>query len=249
MPDRKFMFDVHVFDAPPKEEIVEDLPPPPPTFSEEELAAAKDMAFEQGRMQGHKEERESREQYIATLLDTVSQNFSQLFAAETMREIVFEKEALRLAVAALDLLFPSLDEKLGHGEAYKIIEKTLIAHRKTKEITIQVSPGTKGEIEALITRIREGEHEDVSWRVVEIADMPPGGAVLEWSDGGAVRDSARAAAEVRRQLVALFGAPLSVLTEEGISEMGQGDVHLTPDTESGDPAAAAPATPKEQDHE
>lgn len=240
--EKKFLFDLNVFDAPePEEELDEDLPPPPPTFSEEELAVAKDMAFEQGRQQGQKEQVEAREQYVATSLERIADSFSQLFAAETMREIVFEKEALRLAVAALDLLFPLLNEKLGREEVHNIIQKTLASHRKTKEILIQVPAGMKGEIETLINRLHDEDQEHVAWRVVEIADMSPGNCALEWSDGGAVRDSVRAAADIRRQIVDLFGAPIAHLSETALSETGQSDIELTLETESG--AAAGDNAP------
>ena len=79
--EKKFFFDVNIFDAPEKEEIPEDLPPPPPTFSEDELAAARDIAFEQGRQQGQREQREARETRVAELLEIITQNFSHLFAA------------------------------------------------------------------------------------------------------------------------------------------------------------------------
>jgi flagellar assembly protein FliH len=244
--ERKFLFDLNVFDAPPPEveEEQEDLPPPPPTFSEEEMAVAKDMAFEQGRQQGQREQIESREQYVAISLEQIAQNFSQLFAAETMREIIFEKEALRLSVAALDLLFPLLNEKLGREEVHNIIEKTLLAHRKTKEIVIHVPQGMKGEIETLINRLHDEDQANVAWRVMEMADMAPGNCTLEWSDGGAVRDSVRAAAEIRRQITALFGAPLSILDETALSESGKSDVISKSNAESGEQATAdiPPAT-------
>lgn len=246
--ERKFLFDLNVFDAPAPEE--ENAPPPPPTFSEDELSAAKDMAFEQGRQQGQKEQLETREQYIATSLEQIAQNFSHLFAAETMREIVFEKEALRLAVAALDLLFPTLNEKLGRDEVHKIIEKTLASHRKTKEILIQVPSGMKGEVETLINRLHDQDQENVAWRVVEVADMAAGNCVLEWADGGAVRDSLRAAADIRRQIVDLFGAPMAVFDETALSETGNSDVRLGGNTESGETQAEPPAAPAtETDHE
>ena len=219
--DKKFFFDVNIFDAPPKEEILEDLPPPPPVFSEDELAGAKDMAFEQGRQLGQKEQVESREQYVAVTLDTVAQNFSRLFAAETMREAIFEKESLRLAISLLDLLYPSFDQKVGADEVRKVIEKTLTGHRKTKEITIRVSTGLKGEIETMITRIRREEHEEVLWRVVEDTNLAPGDCMLEWGDGGAVRDSVRTARDIRKNLEFLLGSP-----QERISEIGQSDVSL-----------------------
>lgn len=225
--DKKFFFDMNIFDAPPKEEIVENLPPPPPVYSEEELAAAKDMSFEQGRQQGQKEQLESREQFVAVSLDTVAQNFSKLFAAETIREAIFEKESLRLVLAALDLLYPSLEGKIGADEVRAVIEKTLTAHRKTKEITIRVSEGLKGEIETMITRIRRDEHEDVLWRVLENSALAPGECTLEWSDGGAVRDSVRTARDIRKNLENLLGGP-----QERVSEIGEGDVSLEDNGES-----------------
>jgi flagellar assembly protein FliH len=217
--DKKFLFDKHIFDAPEPEEIAEDLPPPPPVFSEDELAAAKDMAFEQGRLQGQKEQVESREQFVAVTLDTIAQNFSKLFAAEAIRESIFEKESLRLAIAALDLLSPLVRERLGGDEVRKVIEETLSAHRKTKEIAIRVPQGMKGEIEALVTRIRSDEHEAVLWRVLEDAALSGGDCTLEWSDGGAVRDSVRTARDIRKNLESLLGEP-----QEPISEIGEGDV-------------------------
>lgn len=222
--DRKFLFDRNIFDPPEPDEIPDDLPPPPPTFSEEELGAAKDIAFEQGRQQGQKEQTESREQFIAKSLEKIAQNFSHLFAAEAMRESVFEKEALHLTIEALDRLFPSLNEKVGADEVRKAIQKTLTDHRKTKEITIRVATGMRGEIEAMISRIRADEHEDVLWRVIEDAELSQGDCSLEWSDGGAVRDSRRAAADIRRNIEKILGKEVSVSTDIDDSEPSISDV-------------------------
>lgn len=233
--DRKFLFDVNIFDAPPKEEIDENLPPPPPTFSEDELAAAKDMSFEQGRQQGQREQVESREQFIAETLAKIAESFSHLFAAETVRESIFEKESLKLTVQSLDILFPSLNDKIGKDEVRKSIEKTLIDHRKTKEISIRVAIGMKSEIETLIARIRAGEHDEVLWRVTEDPSMTQGDCALEWSDGGAIRDSARTARDVRKNIEKLLDTPTPTLASEHDmphSEAAAKDVLLKQNSES-----------------
>lgn len=222
--DRKFYFDVNIFDAPPKDEVAEDLPPPPPTFSEEELAGAKDVSFEQGRQQGQREQRESREQEVAQTLSVIADNFSRLFAAETVRENIFEKESLKLTIAALDLLFPSLNDKIGREEVHKVIEKTLTDHRKTKEIKISVPVGFKGEIETLISRIRTNEHEEVLWRVTEDATLSSGDCRLEWSDGGAARDSVRTARDIRRNIEALLGETMPQTIDLSDSYIQNSDV-------------------------
>ena len=217
--EKKFLFDVNIFDAPEVEEVVEDLPPPPPTFSEDELAAAKDIAFEQGRQQGQKEQIESREQHIAQTLSRIADHFSHLFAAETLRENVFEKEALKLSIAALDVLFPLLNERLGRNEVLRVVEKTLRDHRKTKEILIHVPAGTTREVESLIDRIRANETEEALWRVLEDPLLSPGDCRLEWADGGAVRDSVRAAWDLRRNMESLLGGaqePVSEIKGDGI---------------------------------
>lgn len=229
--DRKFLFDKHIFDAPEKEEEPIDLPPPPPVFSEEELAAARDMAFEQGRQKGNREQMESREQFVAETLAKIADSFSHLFAAETLRENIFEKESLCLSIETLDLLFPLLNEKFGHEEVTRIIRKTLTDHKKTKEIIIRVPQGLKAEIEVLIARIREEEHEEALWRVMEDSILSPGDCALEWSDGGAVRDSLRAARDIRKNMEILLGAAVPAAVMGG-SDLPPSDVLLKPDNES-----------------
>lgn len=237
--DRKFLFDVNIFDAPPKEAIIEDLPPPPPVFSEDELSAAKDMAFEQGRQQGQKEQIESREQFVAVTLDKIAQNFSRLFAAETLRENVFEKESLRLAITTLDLLFPLLTKELGQKEVREVIEKTLASHRKTKEINICVPVGMMQDVETLIARLREGEHDEVLWRVIENPDLLAGDCTLEWGDGGAVRDSLRASQSIRGRIEAMLGETVQKTTTLEHSEEGK-TVVLSKDLTESDAPNDAP---------
>lgn len=231
-PDKKFFFDRNIFDAPPKEEVLEDLPPPPPVYSEDELGAAKDMAFEQGRQQGQKEQLAAREQFVGQTLSKIAESFSHLFAAETLRENVYEKESLRLSIAALDLLFPTMTEKAGRDEVRKVIEKTLSDHRKTKEISILVAPDMKGEIEALISRLRSTEHEEVLWRVTEDPTLSQGDCRLEWSDGGAVRDSVRAARDIRRNMENLLAEPVPHTAHIGDSEPPPSDVLSKENSES-----------------
>lgn len=229
-PDKKFFFDVNIFDAPEKEEVPEDLPPPPPTFSEDELSAAKDMAFEQGRQQGRREETQSREQQVSTLLEKIADDFAHLFAAEQLRENIYEKESLKLTLKALDLIFPSMNDRLGQGEVQSIIEKTLIDHRKKKEISIFVPAGMKGDIEMLISRIRANEHEEALWRVIEEDSLSPGDCRMEWSDGGAVRDSRKTARDIHRNIEALLGP-----VQEDISEIEDSDIVLEDNNESATP--------------
>jgi flagellar assembly protein FliH len=229
--DKKFLFDINIFDAPPKEEIDENLPPPPPVFSEDELEAARDVAFEKGRQQGQKEQRESREQFVAQVLETIAQKFSHLFAAEMIRDNIYEKEAVRLAISVLDILSPLLRERLGAEEVKVVIEKTLTDHRKTKEIIIRVPEGLKSEIDVMITRIRREEHEEALWRVIEDPNLTQADCVLEWGDGGAVRDSVRTARDLRRAMESLLDS-----AQEPISEIEHPDVRLDDNTESAKPA-------------
>lgn len=249
--EKKFLFDVNIFDAPVQEVVEENLPPPPPTFSEDELAASKDMAFEQGRQKGQREQVESREQYVATSLEKIAQNFSKLFAAETVRESIFEKESLRLVISSLDLLYPSLNAKIGQDEVKKVVEQTLIDHRKTKEIVIKVPEGMKGEIEALIARLRASEHDEVLWRVSEDPTLTDGDCSLEWGDGGAVRDSVKTARSIRRNIEALLGDPQPALLDEPFdsdSEADPTDVRLKDNMEPADSVQTGETRP-ETDHE
>jgi hypothetical protein len=95
-----------------------------------------------------------------------------------------------------------------------VMEKTLHAHKKTKEILIHVPAGLGAEVETLIAGIRVNENEEALWRVVEDASLAPGDCRLEWADGGAVRDSVRAARDLRKNMESLHGE-----AQEHVSEI------------------------------
>ena len=188
------------------EEIIEeDLPPPPPTFSEDELESAKAIAHEKGRLEGVKEEREKREESIKQILATISQNFSTLFVNEHERERIYEEEALKLGLALLDMLAPTLEKTLGNETLKSIILETLQHQSKQTEIRIEVAPDNISEIQEAINAIwSEGDTDAPPYKITGNNDLNDGGCNITWQDGGMIRDPVKTAKEIREKITALL---------------------------------------------
>jgi hypothetical protein len=60
--------------------------------------------------------------------------------------------------------------------------------------------------------------------VTEDPSLPAGDCTLEWSDGGAVRDSLRTARDIRRNIEALLGQTLPKTVDLSDSDMANSDV-------------------------
>lgn len=220
MPDsRKFMFDRHIFDEPDVEEE-EDLPPPPPTFSEEELEAARAMAYDKGRRDGLAEEKESQNTRAANLLETIVKSLPQIFAAESLREKTYEREAVALALAAFRTVFPFLESRHGLSEAESVIRAVLEDVEGRSEIAVDLHPDSVESIELHLKTVAERlEHVRITVRPDE--RLKPGDCRLSWKDGGAVRDSQALAEEIACRIEeSLAGKPVT-RHNEGLEESGE----------------------------
>lgn len=206
---RKFFFDLNNFDEADAPAEEENAPPPPPTFSTDELEAAKTLAHEQGRQIGANEERASREQRIAQLLQQVSTQFSTLFTGEQERESRYEEEAVMLTLQVLEKIFPALNEKIGPYEAQQAIARVLKTAAGQSEITIRIHPDYAQDIEAIIAPLRDKDINPPSFHIIGDATLGPGDCRMSWSDGGAVRDAPALADVIAENLMALLPETVS----------------------------------------
>ena len=204
-PVKKFLFDLNSFDEPEPVEP-EDLPP---TFSEDELAAARATSHEQGYTEGKAEGTrlavQSREQLTANTLRSISESFAVLFAAEYEREAVYERESLRLALAALDKLFPLLNSRFGPEEVRTIILNVLQSRSRQSAVTIEVSAEDAPHVESLLAGHWSDPESAPRYRILAGKDLKPGQCRLAWEDGGAVRDAEALAAKIRAAFTDLLG--------------------------------------------
>lgn len=180
---KKFMFDLHSFDAPEEDE--EDLEPPPPTFSEEELATARQAGYDEGFKKATEESAASRDQYLAQQFEVIKQNYTQLFSAELERAEVFEREVVALCKVMIARCFPVLNEEYGQAELEAIIKQAFEQNEGVSEIVVFLRSEDKDDIETRMELMNpRPEH-----LICEVDDSLDAGSVkMKWKDGGAIRD-------------------------------------------------------------
>ena len=114
---RKFLFDSNNFDLPESEPEPEVYVEPDPIFSLDDLGHAKDDAFAKGRAAGLEEARVSREQYLASQTNIISQELKFLIGAEEYRAAVYEREVIALTETIFKTLLPVFSESEGIAPA------------------------------------------------------------------------------------------------------------------------------------
>lgn len=184
--NNKFLFDINNFDEPDEDINEEELAP---SFSEEELQAAKDEAFKQGKAEGVREEKASREQITQQILLKLQQQLSSLQSAENFREQRYEEEALKLMQNALKHLFPVLNARLGCEEMIAMIERVVDSQKAQSQMILTVPDGFTEDIEALLEPRQQDENLKTRYIIKEDSELSQGGCTLAWEDGGAVRDA------------------------------------------------------------
>lgn len=200
--DKKFFFDKNIFD--PKEEPVE---PPPPTFSEAELESARKQAFSDGRREGVKETENSIARQAARTLEKISAEAAILFAAESLREKNYEAESVRLCLAIFEKAFPLYKDKFGIDELRRAIENVVRQYEGQKQISIHVAPQMITGIQEHLDKLKSAGL-DLRFTVHPDESLKNDAARLVWSDGGAVRNPEKMAADIVNALKDLLaGSP------------------------------------------
>lgn len=200
-PARKFLFDVNDFDDHQKDEEPEpEPPPPPPTFSEAELEQAKRDALTHGRREAAAEAEASRERQIADLLQTISREFSTLFAAEDLRNARYEAESVRLTLATLQRLFPAMNQKYGLGEIQRVLTEVLESQREQAVIKLEVHPDYVETIQDHVKRVLKQANISGNCQVTGNQAMGAGDCRLSWNNGGALRESTAIAEDIEHHM-------------------------------------------------
>lgn len=200
-PARKFLFDVNDFDDHQKEEEPEvPPPPPPPTFSEAELERARNESLAQGRKEATAESEASRERHVADLLQTISREFSTLFAAEDLRNAQYEAESLRLTLAILQRLFPAMNQKYGLGEIQRVVTDVLETQREQAVIRLEVHTDYVETIRDHVKRVLKQGNISGECQVSGNQALGRGDCRMLWDNGGAFRESTATAEDIERHL-------------------------------------------------
>lgn len=196
--EEKFFFNMNNFDDDfVEEEIIEE--PPPPVFSEAELDAAKRQAYAKGHEEGITEERNSREQTLAKIMDRISASTATLFAQETAREALYEREAVTLTLSIFEKLFPVYQAAHGFEELKAQLQAVLESQSGQSSIHIKVSTGYAEGVENYMKMISQ-KNEALSFKITVDESLDEGDIKLLWADGGAIRHVETMAQEIKTKL-------------------------------------------------
>lgn len=190
---RKFLFE-RSFDV--EEEVAEPAAPEPepevvvPTFSEEEINAARAQAFAQGREQGLAEAAAATEQAILQALAVIDQRLAELLHLAANSHAAATDDAVAVAVGIVRKLFPALSAQGALAEVERTVVEAMRLVLDQPRLAVYVNEAIQP---ALAERIEALSAEAAYRGQVEVKPdpaLPPGDCRVEWSDGGAQRDTA-----------------------------------------------------------
>jgi flagellar assembly protein FliH len=198
----KFLFDVS-FDSDEEAAVRRQKakeappPPPPPTFSAEELERTRTKAYAEGRKAGQtagyqqgRSEAEAALQATATdALVRLADGVELLVADRDDVNAARTAQPLRIALAMIGKLFPSLVRQHGTQELEDFITACLAEAVDEPRLAIRVNEGLMG---ALRPRIEEmAAQRGFAGRLIILGDpaIAPADARIEWAEGGAERNT------------------------------------------------------------
>lgn len=200
---RKFMF-TNVFDDqpmpmpavvealpnPPEPVVAEPPPPPEPTFSAADLEAARAEGIAAGREEGVRMAAEAIGQQIADASARILAAMDALFAQQSVAADMAAREAVAVAVTVARKLLPAMAERGATEEVGRLVAQALELTREEPRVVIRVTEALHEPLEAHIRGMVEGRGFQGQVVLVADAGIAAGDCAIEWSSGGAERDTA-----------------------------------------------------------
>lgn len=197
--EEKYFFTANIFDEDHIEEEPEELPPPPPTFSEAELESARQQGYRQGHNEGVRETEQSALRHAAQTLDQIAVDMTALFAAEKAREKMYEEDAIKLCLQVFEKLFPFYNETHGFGELKAALDSILKKQEGQQKILICVAPEVAESVAKHLEPLQSNE-DSPDLLVKSDPSIALGGCKLSWHEGGAARNPAILAGEIKSMI-------------------------------------------------
>lgn len=194
---RKFLFERSFDDEKPEvveeqehEEEEEEPEEVVPTFSEEEVNAAREEGFAAGKEEGIREAAEATERDILAVMGQLGEKFSDLFKAKETADAAILDSAISVAVGIARKIFPALNDKNALGEVERMVVETLEHLLEEPIVTLYLNSGLLAPFEERIEALKTQAGFKGEVKVTVGEDVAPGDCRIEWSGGGAKRDSA-----------------------------------------------------------
>ncbi len=193
---RKFLFDRSFDDEKPEvveeqehEEEEEEPEEVVPTFSEEEVNAAREEGFAAGKEEGISEAAEATERNILAVMGQLGEKFSNLFKAKETADAAILESAISVAVGIARKIFPALNDKNALGEVERMVVETLEHLLEEPIVTLYLNSALLAPFEERMEALKTQAGFKGEVKVKAGEDVAPGDCRIEWSGGGAKRDS------------------------------------------------------------
>ena len=175
-----------------------EAPPPRPrqSYPAAEVEDLRAAAHAAGVSEGTAQAMASIEAAAADALSVIGGRLESLVADVSAQENDRTRELVGAVGVIAKKLIPGLIDRYGLGEIETLLQECLARLHDEPRIVVRVADATldalRPRLDALATSI------GFTGRIIAIGDpaLPLGDAKIEWADGGAERDSARAWADI-----------------------------------------------------
>ena len=183
-------------------EAVEEQEPEPeevaPSFTEEDMAAAKEMAYADGRKQGTTEALNSVEAKTAETLTSVGEKLGNFVIEQQASQEELRNDAVQLCAALVRKLLPSLADQQAFEDVAAMTTEVVQGLLREARIMVRVNESLAAMLkERLSAHLTELGYEGVL-KVTGDENVAMGDCTIEWSDGSAVRSMADLITELDR---------------------------------------------------
>jgi len=165
--------------------------PPAPTFSEEEVLSAQQTAFDEGKAAGIQEANAQFEHLIANALTQLAQSVPAVFDQHGKEQQAHSDLALKYSHALVQKIMPVYSQKHGVDEIQDLVAKCMEPLRSEPRIMVKVHESLREDLQEKLGKIAEEQGFDGKLVIMGSEDIVPGDCRVEWSEGGAQRDSAQ----------------------------------------------------------
>ena len=226
--NKKFLFDLNNFDELSEEEERKKNPPAP-TFSLADMEEARASAFEKGKSEGLQMAKDSIEQRMEIIVQSLAQNFATLENEESIRSDKLEKACFVIIYKALKSVFPALFVAVSKTEIENFITKFFDETATKSQYKLIVH----SDLVDTITPIAKKIHPEI---IVKGDDKTPlSSAHIEWTQGKATWNPQKTADDIMAIIARYVDNPAELLDESAKTthnEDSNSDNDVTPtDTE------------------
>jgi flagellar assembly protein FliH len=165
---------------------------PQPKYFDADLETARTEGFSAGHAAAKQEAAQSAEQATAQAANVIAERLGALEEAITALHERQTRMAIELSAALVRKLFPKMTERHGVEEIDGLVSTALERLRDEPRIVVRVADSLLDTIQTTVNAV--ARRTGFEGKIVLLAepDLAPGDARVEWADGGAERDTARA---------------------------------------------------------